>query len=85
MNSHLGTPLDQILNAELSAGNEVEGAYFDQFAQCKHLVVLKRPFREAYGSLPETIEVFENRDSHYPVGKGYRDIERLEILLAPFA
>jgi hypothetical protein len=48
----------------------------------KTLIVLRNPFRVAHAS-PVGIDAFANRDSHYPVARGYKDMNHQEILLAP--
>lgn len=80
----LGSKLEIILAAELAAGNTIDGEYIDQFGKCKLLVVLKFPFRSKFESVQSGVEQFVNRDSHYPEGRGYEDLERQEILLAPW-
>lgn len=78
----LSTELDQILRSELAAGNSVSGEYVSQFANCKTLVILNKPFQVDHSATPE-IEEFVNRDTHYPVGRGYKDTRQQEIILAP--
>lgn len=78
----LSSKLDQLLRHELSAGNSVSGEYVNQFADCKILVILSKPFLAKHSAIAE-LEEFENRDSHYPVGRGYKDGKHQEILLAP--
>lgn len=80
----LGPKLGGILSLEIQAGNSVVGEYVDEFADCKILVILKRPFHAPH-VFSQGVEGFTNRDSHYPVGVGYKDVDRREILLAPFA
>jgi hypothetical protein len=74
--------LESILQAELLAGNTVKGEYRDQFGNCRLLVVLQLPFCQDY-SASFNVQKFENRDAHYPVGRGYKDLSSEEILLAP--
>jgi hypothetical protein len=75
--------LAKMLSDEALAGNAISGEYKNEFQSCKTLIVLRDPFRVAHAP-PAGIDAFVNRDSHYPVGRGYKDLDRQEILLAPF-
>jgi hypothetical protein len=80
----LSPKLAQMLGHELTASNSVDGEYKNQFANCKNLVILKKPFQVRH-SPPVGVEEFINRDSHYPLGRGYKDNDFEEILLAPLS
>lgn len=81
----LGAKLQAILDKELSHGNSVEGVYPKAFQDCKLLVILKTPFLIQHeNELSKEIDIFTNKDDHYPLGKGYRNKELKEILMAPF-
>jgi hypothetical protein len=81
----LSSRLRTILNAELQAGNAIEGQYVSKFRDCRLLVVLTRPFIVRHAASVDAIEAFANRDSHYPLGDGFKDPKTTEIVLAPFA
>lgn len=81
----LGTKLDRILKAEIEAGNAIEARYQNPFADCEVLIVLEHPFivlRDGM-ALVDGLEPFVNRDSHYPVGRGYVDRSKSAFVLAP--
>lgn len=79
----LSPKLATLLRKELLAGNVVQGEYLDEFGNCRVLVILKDPFR-VHHPIPGGAEEFVNRDSHFPLGQGYKDNENSEILMAPF-
>ena len=77
------TVLEKILSVEIAGTNRVEGSYANRFGDCDLLVTLQKPFASSY-PISSEIEQFENRDAHYPVGRGYKDKKLKEILMAPF-
>lgn len=83
-NMALSGPLSGMLRQELSLGNVVEGEYENEFANCRILVILRHPFKAVHLA-PDNVEEFTNRDSHFPVGVGYKDNVNAEILIAPLA
>ena len=76
--------LQEILDDELEAGNEVIGEYFNEFLVCKHFIVLKKPFTTNKRKHLLGIQEFDSVDTHYPVGKCYQDVENKDILMARF-
>ena len=80
--SALTPVLRSIVDNEISAGNLVEGEYENEFANCQLLVVLKDPFKRLH-EVPDSIEKFLNEDSHYPLGRGFKDGAKSQIVMAP--
>ena len=80
----LSGSLNTILDAELCSGNSIDGEYINEFGNCRILIVLRKPFQIEH-TTPAQVEEFTNNDSHYPVGRGYRDNLYSEILMAPLA
>ncbi len=78
----LSKRLQWILEAELNSGNFIAGTHENQFTKAKYLVILRKPWHSHY-ELPEGVSCFTNRDSHYPMGKAYKDELEEHILLAP--
>ena len=74
--------LSEALAAELAAGNSIAGDYRDAFADVTVFVQLQKPFQCEH-VLCEGIEAFDNRDSHYPVGRGLKDRIARAVLFAP--
>lgn len=80
----LNAKLKIILQSEMELGNDIVREYHDAYAKCRFMIMLKYPFRRNYERLPEGVEYFSNKDSHYPLGNGYYDTEHQEMLFAPF-
>ena len=71
----LSDDLVLIYNYELSKGNEVLRVAENAWSECPLAIIFKYPlhFEEIAGDLklPETVELWENRDTHYDLEKGF--------------
>jgi len=78
----IGAKLEAIRDAELSRGNSVTERLIG-FSKCRVIVVLKQPFHTEYPT-GNGVHRFESRDTHYPMGVGYKDDLASAAVLAPF-
>ncbi len=80
----LSEKLKPILEAELSAGNSIEGTYESAFKNTKLLIILKKPFNADYKTHASELYFHCERDTHYPVGESYTDMKCQHAIHAPF-
>ena len=73
--SGLSPNLRGILDFELSRGNSIARVDKPAGSRCPFAVILSKPLDvsgfEKKGALPPEVRIWENRDAHYPLEKGY--------------